>query len=58
MSLGQQVVILGAGFDLSVGALMGLTVIVFSFLATSGSSPASFVAAFVARSGSGSWSGS
>jgi ribose transport system ATP-binding protein len=47
VSLGQQVVILGAGFDLSVGALMGLTVIVFSFLATSGSSPASFVAAFV-----------
>jgi ribose transport system ATP-binding protein len=53
VSLGQQVVILGAGFDLSVGALMGLTVIVFSFLATSGSSPASFVAAFVVSIGLG-----
>jgi ribose transport system ATP-binding protein len=46
VSLGQQVVIVGAGFDLSVGALMGLTVIVLSYLAVAGSSPASFVAAF------------
>lgn len=37
VSLGQQVVILAAGFDLSVGPLTGLTVVVLSFLTVSGS---------------------
>jgi ribose transport system ATP-binding protein len=36
VSLGQQVVILAAGFDLSVGPLTGLTVVVLSFLTVSG----------------------
>ncbi len=36
VSLGQLVVLLGASFDLSVGPLMGLTVVVLSFFATSG----------------------
>jgi ribose transport system ATP-binding protein len=48
VSLGQQVVVLAAGFDLSVGPLTGITVIILSFLTVAGADGLSFALALPA----------
>lgn len=47
ISMGQTIVIMTGGIDLSVGPLAGLLVVIASFFVTDGSSPVTVIAGFV-----------